>query len=207
MFKVVGLRVLKKASKDLVEEFNEQYNEKIIDVYEFLLSENGKKYIQTIYLEEGMCYSGYCGSEWLHYTDPKEVEDFGTIHYIPKGNLEFYNIITDFDGNDFYTAYENDCRYYPSANLKINFNNWEETGRQKTKKQIYIFVGASSLGKSYIAHNTTLKVFETDAEQLFGLDESYDIIVAGNKHKITLEDIKNILPDVELIKVKFEEFQ
>jgi len=206
MFKVVGLRVLKKASKDLVEEYNEQYNDTIIDVYEFLLMKNGKKYIQSIYLEEGMCYSGYCGSEWLHYSDPKEIEDFGTIHYIPKGNLEFYDIVTDYSGNEFFTAYESNCQYYPSANLVINFENWEETGRQKLKRQIYVFIGASTLGKSFIAHSTSLKVFETDTEQLFGLDESYDIIVAGNKHRITLEDIKNILPDVELIKVKFEEF-
>lgn len=118
-------------------------------------------------------------------------------------------ITSNYDGNDYFIIYENDCRWYPNANIQIKFDNWIDTKRGKDKKQIYIFKGPSAIGKSYIANSTNLEVFETDGRPLNELNISFDIIVVGNKHGYTTRNIisefkEDNLKNIEFILVGFK---
>jgi len=209
MSKIIkGLRINQVPMEKYInkDEYTSRYNDDIISEYEFLYLEDGKLYSECFALEEGECYSGYCGAEWIHSSNKVPVQSLGTLHYIPKGKLEVDYISTDYDGNEYFTMYINDCAYYPFASIQIKFDNWIDTKRGKDNKQIYIFSGPSAVGKSFIANSTSLKVFETDAYCLTKLDVSYDIIVIGNKHAYTVQEITEyfIGQNVEFILVGFK---
>jgi len=209
MSKIIkGLRINqvpmeKYISKD---KYTSEYNDDIISEYEFLYLEDGKLYSECFALEEGECYSGYCGAEWIRVSNRVPMQSLGTLHYIPKEKLEVDSMFTSRNGNHYFAIYENDCPYYPSACIEIKFDNWLDTKRGKDKKQIYIFSGPSAIGKSFIANSTSLKVFETDAHCLTELDASYDIIVIGNKYAYRVQEITEyfIGQNVEFILVGFK---
>jgi hypothetical protein len=209
---IKGLRINQVPMEKYInkDEYTSSFNDDIISEYEFLYLENGKLYSECFALEYGECGSGYCGAEWIKEGNKKQVLDLGTLHYIPKGKLEINNFITsDYDGNDHFILYENDCAYYPGANIQIKFDNWIDTKRGKESKQIYVFAGPSAIGKSFIANSTGLNVFETDAYCLTKLDVSFDIIVIGNKYTYTAEEIMEQFTgqNVEFILVGFKKLE
>lgn len=80
--------------------------------------------------------------------------------------------------------------------------------RQLEKRPVWIFYGASCLGKSYLASFATeFKTFyETDICKNLPKVLTEDIIVIGNKYKFSIDDIKaKYVEDVKFIEVDFKE--
>lgn len=206
MEKLIGLRINIIPCK-----FNQEYNGETIKEYEFITKDSdgiilGHKYV----IEEGMCGSGYCSASWIH-EKTETLKEVGSLHYLPKIDMEFNDSTNHYNGNDLYIIYENDCNYYPSANIEIKFENWRWTERSKEKKPLYVFIGESGIGKSFIASNTNLKVFESDSNvnSIYGLNPNdyinYDIVVIGNKQLDIIKDLEYYLAtvDLEIIQVSF----
>lgn len=85
---------------------------------------------------------------------------------------------------------------------------FEKTPRMMEKRPVWIFAGASGLGKSTIGRFLELQgkvVYETDSDQRLPNSIMADVIVAGNRNKsLTIEDICSRLPEgVEPIFVEF----
>ena len=206
---LVGLKINKvNASKYFeINEYNSDYNDEIINEYEFLYVKDNQKYSKKFAIEEGMCGSGYCGAEWLHESPEERINNFGTLHFIPNISINIDELKTDYGGNELFCIYENDDDYYPGATINIKFNNWTKTNREKDKKQIYVFSGPSAIGKSFIAHKTDLNVYETDIKPLLPENlNKYDIIVIGNKYCFEFSEIKSKL-DLELVEIIQVEFK
>ena len=93
---------------------------------------------------------------------------------------------------------------------EVNFceEMFEKTPRIMERRPVWIFAGASGLGKSTIGRFLELQVkvvYETDSDQRLPNVIMADVIVAGNRNKsLTIEDICSRLPDgVEPIFVEF----
>ena len=85
---------------------------------------------------------------------------------------------------------------------------FEKTPRMMEGRPVWIFAGASGLGKSTIGRFLELQgkiVYETDSDQRLPNMIMADVIVAGNRNKnVTIDDICARLPDgVEPIFVEF----
>lgn len=85
---------------------------------------------------------------------------------------------------------------------------FEKTPRIMEKRPVWIFAGASGLGKSTIGRFLELQgkaVYETDTDQRLPNVIMADVIVAGNRNKsLTIDDICARLPNgVEPIFVEF----
>jgi chromosomal replication initiation ATPase DnaA len=97
-----------------------------------------------------------------------------------------------------------ECHDYTIRDGKETFNtegdyNFVETSFEKSKettaaKSVYILCGPSGIGKSHLASmigNQSL-IYETDARSQLADDLSmYDVIVMGNKHQFTVDEIKD----------------
>lgn len=74
---------------------------------------------------------------------------------------------------------------------------------------VWVFTGASNLGKSYLAHKMgDLKIFETDSCDDINLIDQIDadIVVLGNKHKYSFDMIQSKISTVSpkaLVRVDF----
>jgi len=216
--KIIGLRInkvpLTKYLKATPSELD--YNDELVEEFEFIYETNKGIYSRKFFLEHGMCYSGYCGSEWIHEnsetTEFESREDVGPLHYVPKGNLNLEYFHTEYDGNEYFTFYEGTDSYYPSATLDIKFDMWIETKRAKAKKQVYIFAGPSAIGKSFIAGSSSLNVYETDSSNELMMTLDNDIVVLGNKYPYLTSDIQDYYDLkykglVELILVGFKKYE
>ena len=100
--------------------------------------------------------------------------------------------------------------YYLFSKEEVNFceEMFEKTPRMMEKRPVWIFAGASGLGKSTIGRFLELQgkvVYETDSDQRLPNVIMADVIVAGNRNKsLTIDDICARLPDgVEPIFVEF----
>jgi len=197
---IVGLRINK-----IPNTYDKEYNEgDTIDEYEFI-TKNYETDVLTsrkIVLEESMCGSGYCSAEFLN-ENISTIKYMGSVHYTPRGQVEWKDR-TEYGGNNFYTLYEGDDDYYPSAYLEIHFENWRETKRGKEVKPLYVFHGESAIGKSYVGNHSTLNVLDTDSLEacIYGLEAKeyvkYDIVVLGNKLGTSIDELKTYLAEVEV---------
>lgn len=98
--------------------------------------------------------------------------------------------------------------YYPNGWIKVNEDLFEEYERTIKDRPVWIFSGESATGKSTLAYylGKDKVVFETDGAPEGKLPETIwaDIIVLGNKHEITIQDIASHLPEgTEIITVDF----
>lgn len=101
------------------------------------------------------------------------------------------------DGND---------EYYPSGFVRVNMEGiFNATPRAMEKRPTYIYYGESGIGKSHVAHliehdyeewEPSKVIFETDQSELPKYPNHIyaDIIVLGNKHKYSKEDIAHLIP-------------
>lgn len=179
------------------------------------IDKTNKKYELRIWTEYGDCYSGWCSASWGH-GEIREVENFiGMTHKAKRSDLEIVvehgedGTLAD-QGNEIFELEEDDD-YYPNGYGTISSELFEETNRNKKKRPVWIFVGDSCLGKSYLAgiianFGYMKEVYETDAhEQLGGIHE--DIIVVGNKYSHSVDDVeKFIIGEHETIVVNFEKY-
>jgi hypothetical protein len=169
--------------------------------YDFcLLDENRNKYIVVAGNEYTDCSSGYCSATRGYCMEPKRVEQFGTLHYIPKEWID--DQITIRRGKDEGDIASSDTTfldwsedggnsYYPSGYASLHISSFTKTSRHLGgQRVVYIFVGDSMLGKSHLAHSTNLKVYECDISETLPELSEYDIIVIGGKYKFGIEQIK-----------------
>ena len=96
--------------------------------------------------------------------------------------------------------------YYPCGGVWVNFDLFEELPRAMKKRPVWIFKGASGLGKSTIASfvNDQYRVFETDSVNALPDELWYDVIVLGNRSGFSINEIKTrLVGDPEIIVVDF----
>ena len=123
----------------------------------------------------------FCGYTWM----PKEVL-----------NVEDIEI-----GQE---SYNSDVFSYDLDGYTLNIEKFKKTPRHKEKRPVWIFVGPSNIGKSFIASRCELISYETDMCAELPEELVADIIVLGNKYKFDIEDIKSIcLGDNEFTLVNF----
>lgn len=206
MLKLIGLR------KNIVPcDFSQEHNGPTIVEYEFITKDTttGAFESHKYKLEEGMCGSGYCEASWLHYT-VSDIAEPGPLHYTPKRQHEWGTGASD----DMYVISENCCPYYPSATLEVDLDEWRDTARSKSTKQLYVYHGESGVGKSHLAsHLKGLEVYETDSNYagLWGIEPldylKYDVVVLGNKHGGTIGSLQDWLDGqpITIVSVHFEE--
>lgn len=216
-FKIVGIRTLNTYNGDNF------YNDTDLDKTEILLLEDVNKFkyeleLKTEYID---CYGG--GSEV--YANLYRVKDFiGEKHYIPD-NLRGYfvdlpiredgDIFIDFGEHfkcDIFEFAESEDCYYPDGYISIDYSKFMRTIRCKDKRVVYIFRGESGIGKTYLAGfiNQREPVFETDIHNKLPFEITDNIIVIGNKHGYTIDDIVSRIPDreeCELVTVDFNKFE
>lgn len=121
------------------------------------------------------------------------------MNILPKNIIETDDIFPGFDGditnNIFSVSFDGGDNYYPSGfysvnNMKLFINN----GRAKEYRPVWIFIGKSSLGKSYLANKIqNLEVYETDSSPKLPKKITQSIIVIGNKYQHSLETIKKLI--------------
>jgi len=180
----------------------------------------GSKYEITLWTEYGDCYSGWCAASFGHgYI--KKVSSFAGVTHVPISDLYFdldilidlgEKEINDVENNIFSLDSNGGDYYYPGGSATVNMELFKEINRNKEKRPVWVFIGDSVAGKSYlstiIANGDYHKsVYETDAHE--NIDQiSDDIIVIGNKYPYTLEDIKShIIGEHEVILVDFKILQ
>ena len=188
----------------------------------------------TLVCTNGSCPSGYCNSTFgegtltiaktqrsfthipIHplYIDVEIAEEVDWENW--KNNLD----VTDDD--DYCSAQEfkilpnnildvsvyGGDDYYPDGYVYVNEELFRSNNRYSEKPFIYIFYGDSSLGKSYLGDmlSSEKSVYETDSNENLPDDLNYEIIVVGNKHHYSIEEIrKRITVDAKIVVCSFKE--
>lgn len=210
MLKVKGLRLEKFTYEDNTGE-NQETDRYIL----YVIDEGNKKYELSVWIEEGECYSGYCGASF-GYLKLKEVDNFKNTTHAPIKDLVIDIKAEDmFEGmdleNDIFKIYDSGDYYYPYAKLNFNLDLFKSTNRRLEKRPVWLFIGESNIGKSYLASmigdNEFKKVYETDSNEQLPDKIIADVIVKGNKYNFTIEDIKDcIFGEYELIIVDFSRY-
>ena len=148
---------------------------------------------------------GICGSGWT--TDShawfkiREVQSFPGFSFRPKEGLISIEIDPknpeDGDYGIFDISFDGGDIYYPCGGYHVRMDNFTPIrgleGPENIKRKVYIFKGPSTIGKTFLAANlldANLSVFETDSEEALPEEILEDIIVLGNKHNYSLEEVK-----------------
>jgi hypothetical protein len=172
-----------------------------------ILSDNRKVEI-TLSYSEGECYSGWTSASWGNI-DVIEVKKFNGYTFRPKNNLTIEDIEPgsqyDISNEVFYVSTNGGDEWYPGGNYHVNMDLFLETVRHKENRPVWIFKGKSNSGKSFLAARLKdLEVYETDISNELPEKISASIIVLGNKHPFSIDDILNKL--VGKVKVQIVDF-
>ena len=132
----------------------------------------------------------------------KEVKMFNGISYLTK---EKVLIEYSHDQNQF----DNQLFKIDESGIQIKYDCLVPTNRIKIKRPVWIFVGKSALGKSYISsmlvNGSEHTKYETDSSPELPQEIWEDMIIVGNKHHFSLKEIKErICGEHETIVVNFE---
>lgn len=129
---------------------------------------------------------------------------------IPENDLyaDFYqNLFTT--GGDRLLTFTPDGgdSYYPIGEAKINTALFVEGPRSPGKRIVYVFKGASGLGKSSLAFALKGKsVYETDSSDMLPDEITADVIVIGNRGGFTLEEVRErVYGDAKIVLVSFDD--
>jgi len=197
----------------------------------FLEDDKQDKHQVTVSNTYGDCYSGYTSATWSEMSDviPMSKHDkVGTLHYVPKKDLDVVIVVADSDyKNKLYDAGvynvkhngevkvlmdvntkdwiavstgEGGDSYYPSGYGCINEKLFNKTPRYSNKRHVYIVQGPSGIGKSHLISMFNKEdyehVYETDKSPKLPVSlNQYDVIVLGNKHHFTPEQVKTKYKD------------
>jgi hypothetical protein len=186
------------------------------------------KFIEVTFSHEyGSCGSGYTYATWGD-AYLKKVNSIKDIHLKPIWAVE--NMIVFFRNNNtaryddarfsmhlvmapekklmYHTGYGGDP-YYPSGGSFFDESMFEKTERYTERMKVYILTGDSGLVKSYIGNmlSDNTGVYETDMyRELNGLLHT-NVVVLGNKHGYTVDDIKaryrNVKEQIDFVIVNF----
>ena len=178
----------------------------------FGVLENGNKIQITLYEEYGTCYSGWTTASWGVMKVKYANEGFGIITHVPKEDIVIPDIkpnfncnVDDIENEVFTYLRDGGDWYYPDGFIRVNEELFNPTIRAKDKRLVWIFKGASGVGKSYLASKLEeVKVYETDSDSTLPDNIIADVVVLGNKYKHTVEKIKEkLFGDVEIHIVEF----
>lgn len=207
--KIIGLRIEKYIGKKVSRhncdfEYNDAEFEKHIILG--LLEDNRKVEIELTN-EEGECGSGWCTASWGNF-EIKHVDKFNGYTHKPIKELIVEDInenAEDIENDVFSVDYNGGCIYYPSGGYNVNMDLFKANGREKELRPTYVFTGESGIGKSTLAlkFNEDTIVFETDAYDTLPDKIIADVIVLGNKHKYSINDIKTRVEETELVMCSF----
>jgi len=207
--KIIGLRVEKYIGKEVSgDDCDFGYNDAEFEKHIILglLEDNRKVEIELTH-EEGECGSGWTTATWGHF-NMVEVAKFNGYTHKPINEL----IVADINPNDedisndvFSVDCDGGCNYYPSGGYNVKMELFKANGREKELRPTYVFTGESGIGKSALAlkFNDDTIVFETDAYDTLPEKIVADVIVVGNKHKYTIDDINTRVEETELVMCSF----
>lgn len=223
MYQVIGMRVVSFTNQRpcSMEEQLENFNDRKYEIV-MIETETSQLFTLTGFTTHGWCGSGYSTATWGKLL-LKEAEIIGSLHYTPINYIEVdeYDIqYHTIENALFYFSKSGMDECYPSGKFEIKLNGWRATGRLPSKEMIHIFYGESCTGKSTLAEMLGQKlVIESDGfyyendfysrlKRLPHQDEEVKIdkvIVIGNKLKIDLKTVKNILKDhYTIVMVNFD---
>ncbi|MCH8490224.1 MAG: hypothetical protein LAT81_09900 [Oceanicaulis sp.] len=208
--KIIGLRIEKYIDKEISGhncdfEYKDAEFEKHIICG--VLEDNRKVEIELSH-SEGECGSGWRTASWGNIK-VTEVKKFNGYTFIPKEILTIEDIEPNFDGDISNNVFSVDCdggdNYYPLGGYYVNMELFKETIRNKKLRPVWIFKGKSNSGKSFLASKLNdLDVYETDSNEALPESIVASVIVLGNKHEFSLEDVKSkIFGEVEIQVVEF----
>ena len=221
MVKIVGLLV-KKIVNDYCEGHNCDFTYEKIEDEEYVLmcedifhineygEEYHNKYEITLRSEYGECGSGWTTASY-GFADIEPVDNFRPWNYKPKQQIILENInikemnSPDFSCEYFQWSYDGGDRYYPTGYVEVDMNYFEELPRNMKKRPVWIFKGYSGLGKTSLAIQLENEdVYDTDISSKLPECITESVVVLGNKHGHTLEDIKTrLFGNPEIILVDF----
>lgn len=200
-----------------------------LEKYALYLKDENKEYWKLeLWVEYGECGSGWTTASWgfANFYKIKHLEPFG---YKPKGEFYFelnrdengdydiYELEMDdyymgdelFVANVFQFSGDGGDSYYPMGGVSVNVDMFEKLERAMEQRPVWIFKGASGLGKSTLAsacYKGDKTIFETDSVSELPEFITEDIVVLGNKNGFTLDDvIKHLFGNPKPIIVNFEE--
>ena len=200
-FNIVGLKVHYHVGQTVTMDAGKfKYEDTELPKYYICLKDkNSFKYELELWETYSECPSGYTGASFGN-SKLTSVEMFGAITHVPSPDIDtmiFYDRLhppKDYQCPWFEYSETNNDTYYPEGYCTVFMDNFIPTNRGFEKHPTWIFYGESNLGKSYIANlllKNNLKVFETDSCSELPSKIVTDIIVIGNKHGYTLDDIKS----------------
>jgi hypothetical protein len=214
IYQITGLKLHYRIGKHVEGPSNDFiYTDVLVPEYTLcLFDENRQRYELALIEEHGECGSGWTTASWGRH-EIFTVDSFGALtHQVVPNSEESLMFEYDESMRNLITPYfsfsevgDQDDDYYPQGYVKVNLDKFTPTERGFSTRPVWIFIGKSGLGKSFLAHQTDLNVFETDAYEILPEKITADIIVKGNKYPHTLEELKSriVLSDQEPIMVNF----
>lgn len=161
---------------------------------------------------EGESYSGWCTASYGN-CEVRKVDSFIFTHRpikpilvkdIPLGDIE------DWNNEVFSISCDGGDNYYPSGYYNVNEELFVVSDRHKEQRMVWIVVGESALGKSYVTSRLNgLSVFETDSlEYEYIFDEiKEDVVVIGNRHDIKIDSVvEKLFGNPEVVIVEFKSY-
>lgn len=136
--------------------------------------------------------------------------NYYNISYTPNNdtwiniNLNDQNVTNDmFSASNIRPNHE--INSWVIEDFEIKHDSFTRTSMDITRRQVWILVGPSGLGKSFLAsHLKNLWVYETDTSQELPEKIEHDVIVMGNKYRRSvIEIIRRIYEHVDVIPVTF----
>ena len=191
ILKIIGLRVEKYIAYESRDDYSDESDEVEREKHVLcVVYENGKKAEIELSASHGLCPSGYTSASWGHL-EVKEVDKFSGFSFVPKTGIltinekdlyKNYVYEVDSDGND---------QWYPSGGYSIDMSLFRETIRNKSIRQVWIFLGKSGTGKTFLSSKLNgLEVYETDSSGVLPTKITASVVVLGNKYSFDIEDIK-----------------
>ena len=177
-----------------------------------VLSDNQRVEI-TLWTTYGECGSGWDCATWGHYK-VELVQRFRGYQYYPKRSSlivpDVFPLSLDVDNaeneennefqdveNEVFQVYhigKNNDGYYPSGDYNVNMNLFTETVRATHMRPVWIFIGPSNSGKSYLSSQLKdVSVYETDSSPNLPTIINESVVVLGNKYQFSLKDIRERL--------------
>lgn len=157
---------------------------------------NGKPVSIGLSTSEGECGSGWCIATWADITIDN-VEQFPPFSHVPCQSpmkITFDPRSDKINCEAFDFSLYGDDEYYPSGYYSINLEKFKQTPRYSSKRVVYVFCGASGLGKTYLAGKLKdMEVYETDSNKDLPDVIYADVVVLGNKYNHEIENVKNKL--------------
>tara|TARA_S200002703_G_scaffold82470_1_gene71079 strand:- start:7 stop:639 length:633 start_codon:yes stop_codon:yes gene_type:complete len=171
------------------------------------LDQDNRKCTITLYHTEGECGSGWTIATWGNF-DFEYVDSFGGYTHKPVGKLKIdFNPNKNNHENDvFNVKYDGGDVYYPCGGFTINLSLFVSLPRKIDVRPTFIWKGSSGIGKSFLANRfkDDVVVFETDAFDTLPENIVADVVVLGNKHSYTVEDITNRLTNTKPVVCDFQ---